>query len=470
MVFDALARLVAASLVRADQAHGETRFRLLETIHEYALAKLRETDEEDQVRGRHLDWTRAFVADAEPKLWTLDQRAWLDRLDLELDNVRAALAWSAGSGDVEPGLDIAAMLWRFWEQRGHALEARRWLGSLLDQPTVEPSPARARALLTDAYLAHLTGDLTVATTRAEDGLTLAEEGDDPITLVFALLTQGIIHGTVGDIATAEANIQRALTVARRVEWSLGERMALVDLGILARIQGDADLAAARFEEARALSEAVGDAYAQAFCFTNLAHLALQQAEWDASAGWYRQSLTIWRDLQDVHNVASILDALAWPLGAQGRAEQATRLFGAAEALRERVGTTILPHWQPDHDRAEATARAALGEEAFAAAWAAGRTLTLEQAIAYGLKADAETSPPPGRAPGSAPGLLSSREIEVARLVARGLTNRQIAEALVLQPSTVGNHLQRIYARLGLNGRAQLATWVAEHDRTEAPPG
>jgi non-specific serine/threonine protein kinase len=165
--------------------------------------------------------------------------------------------------------------------------------------------------------------------------------------------------------------------------------------------------------------------------------------------------------------------LAWPISAQGRAEHAARLFGAAEALRTVVGTAILPHWQADHDRAEATARAALGEEAFAAAWAAGRALTVEQAIDLGLKSDDDARSVTGRVAGArgqlAPGALSAREVEVARLVARGLTNREIAEALVLQPSTVGNHLQRIYARLGLAGRAQLAAWVAEHDRSQALP-
>jgi non-specific serine/threonine protein kinase len=471
-VFDALARLVAASLVRADQERGETRFGLLETIREYALGKLREAGEEDQARGRHLEWVQAFVSKAEPLLWTPAQRIWLERLDLELDNVRAALAWSVGPGDIEPGLWIAALLWRFWEQRGHVLEARRWLGSLLDRPSVEPSPQRARAILTDAYLAHLTGDLPAARVRAEDGLILAEEGDDQITLVFALLTQGVVHGTAGDLGTAGASLNRALAVARSAEWSLGVRMALVDLGILARMRGDPDLAAARFEEARALSEAAGDLYAQAFCFTNLAHLALQQGEWAASAGWYRQSLAIWRDLRDVHNVAAILEGLAWPISALGRATQAARLFGAAEALREVVGTAILPHWQADHDRAEATVRAALGEEDLAAAWRAGRALTLEQAVALGLAGDESGLDALGRAAGpgagGAFGALSGREAEVARLVARGLTNRQIAEALVLQPSTVGNHLQRIYARLGLSGRAQLAAWVAEHARPDDP--
>jgi non-specific serine/threonine protein kinase len=472
-VLDALARLVAASLVVADQSQEETRFGLLETIREYTLGKLRDSGEEDLIRQRHLAWMLALARQAEPLLWTSAQRTWLARLDQELENLRAALAWSAGPGDVDAGRWIVALLWRFWEQRGHAAEARRWLGGLLDRPDASSGPGRARALLADAYFAHHVGDLAAAQTRATEGLALAEAGDDPITLIYGLLTLAIMRGTTGDLAEAEAGLERALIEARRTGWDVGVRMATVDLGILARIRDDPALAVARFDEARAMSEAAGDAYAQAFCFTNLAHLALQQGEWDASAGWYRRSLAIWRDFQDTHNVASILEGLAWPISAQGRAEHAARLFGAAETLRTVVGTVILPHWQADHDRAEAAARAALGEEAFAAAWAAGRALTFEQAIDLGLASDDSARSVTGRATGvrgqAVPGALSAREVEVARLVARGLTNREIADALVLQPSTVGNHLQRIYARLGLAGRAQLATWVAEHDRPDDLP-
>jgi non-specific serine/threonine protein kinase len=472
-VLDALARLVAASLVVVDQSQEETRFGLLETIREYALGKLRDSGEADLIRERHLAWMLALARQAESLLWTSAQRAWLARLDQELDNLRVALAWSVGPGDGEAGLWIAALLWRFWEQRGHAVEARRWLGSLLDRPDASPGPARTRALLADAYFAHHMGDLAMTQTRATDGLALAQAGDDPISLVYGLVTRAILHGTNGELAEAEAALERALSVAQSAGWNVGVRIATVDLGILARLRDDPDQATTRFEEARALAESAGDSYTQAFCFTNLAHLALQQGEWAASAGWYRQSLAIWRELQDTLNIAAILEGLAWPISALGQAEHAARLFGAAEALRTVVGTAIFPHWQADHDRAEADARAALGAEAFAAAWAAGRALTFEQAIDLGLRSDDDARSVTRRAANAraeaVPGALSAREVEVARLVARGLTNREIAEALVLQPSTVGNHLQRIYARLGLAGRVQLAAWVAEHDRPRDLP-
>ena len=309
---------------------------------------------------------------------------------------------------------------------------------------------------------------------ADAASAMAREVDDPPALICALLTQGIMAGTTGDFAGSRAELTEALTVARGAGWAPGVRMALLNLGVLARLLGDVDKAVAFFEEGRALSEAAGDSYTLGFYLTNLAHLALQQGDGSAAAEYCRQSLVIWRDLQDTHNVAMAVESLAWAVGAQGHAERAARLFGAAEALRELVGTALLPHWQADHDRARAAAQAALGERAFARAWEEGRAMTAEQAIAYGLVTPADGGPEGGHASGARTGAgaarpaLSPREAEVARLVARGLTNRQIAEALVLQVSTVGNHLQRIYGRLGLSGRAQLATWVSEHDRAALP--
>jgi non-specific serine/threonine protein kinase len=465
-VLDVLTRLVRRSLVLVDHTRDEARFGLLETIREYALGMLREAGEEHHLRQRHLDWVLALAQQADVQLWTSEQRDWLARLDAELDNVRAALAWSAGLGDAEHGLRIAGCLWRFWEQRGHAGEARRWLNTLLARPGAGPSPARAMALECSAYFAHLTGDFAAAETFSRDALVMARAVGDPPTLVLALLSQGIMVATSGDLAASKAMFSEALAVAREACWQPGIRMALLDLGVLARMTGAVDEAGALFEEGRALSEADGDSYTQGFYLINLAHLDLHLGNGDAAAGRSRHALAIWRDFEDTHNVAMAIETLAWAVGAQRRSEQSARLLGAAESLRELVGTALLPHWRPDHDRARATALTALGERAFAAARARGRAMSVEQAIGYGLAQSPDRRPAGERTDGPRDGtarpVLSRREAQVARLVAQGLTNRQIAEQLVLQESTVGNHLQRIYARLGLNGRAQFATWLSEH--------
>jgi predicted ATPase/DNA-binding CsgD family transcriptional regulator len=465
-VLDLLARLVAKSLVLADHARGEARFGLLETIREYALGLLRHSGEEHDLRQRHLVWVLALAQQSDVQLWTSEQRGWLARLDAELDNIRTALAWSTGPGDAEHGLRIAGCLWRFWEQRGHAGEARRWLNTLLERPGAGPTSARAMALECSVYFAHLTGDFAAADAFSKEALVMARAVGDPPALVCALLSQGILVGTSGDLVGCQAVLSEALAVAREADWQPGIRMALMDLGVLRRMTGAIDEALALLEEGRAICEAAGDSYALGFYLTNLAHLDLHLGNADVAAGRTRHALAIWRDFQDTHNVAMALETLAWAVGAQRRPEQSARLLGAAEGLRELVGTALLPHWQSDHDRACATAQQALGERVFAAAWARGRAMSVEQAIDYGL------APSPGRRPegdrvagardGAPRPVLSRREAQIARLVAQGLTNRKIAEQLVLQESTVGNHLQRIYARLGLNGRAQLATWLSDH--------
>ena len=291
-----LSRLVKKSLVLADHSRDETRFGLLETIREYALGMLRDSGEEHHLRQRHLNWVAAMAGQADELLWTSEQRSWLERLD-----------------------------------------------------------ARAMALETSFYFAHLTGDLTAAQTYSEAACLMAREVDDPPALICSLLSQAIVSGTAGDLAGCQSSLDEALFLARDAHWEPGVRMALLDLGVVARMRGDVDRAAARFDEGRALSEAAGDSYTQGFYLTNLAHLAIQQGDDIAAAAWYRHALAIWRDLQDTHNLAMALEGLAWAVGAQGRAEEAARLLGAAEPLRELVGTALLPHWRADHDRARAAA-------------------------------------------------------------------------------------------------------------------
>lgn len=468
-VLDLLAQLVAHSLIFSHQRRGETRFGSLDTIRVYALSKLRDSGEEDHLLQRHMMWVHALARQADSELWTSAQRAWLDRLTSELENVRAALASSAAQPDVTAGLQIATWLWRFWEQRGRSVEGRQWIADLLARPQPGRSPVRAFALAMLSYFAFVHGELSVAAASAAEALELARVTDDQTVLILTLLVQGLMDGARGDLAASEADFQEALAVARAADWGPGVRMALQNLSVLERMRGGDQRALALLQEALALCDAAGDDYTSAFCLSALGHLALQRGDLDQAASCFRRTLTIWRDLEDVQNVSMSIEGLAWTVGAQGQSEQAVRLLGAAEAFRDAVGAVVLPHWQAAHSSAVAAARIALGADRFTATWAAGRALSLEQAISAGLRSDGQTAIAARRgarqraAAGGSP--LSRREAQVARLAAVGLTNRQIAQELVLQESTVGNHLQRIYARLGLNGRVQLAAWVAQHGRS-----
>jgi predicted ATPase/DNA-binding XRE family transcriptional regulator len=383
--FATLDALVDRSLVVSDDWRGSRRYRLLDTIRSYAEERLRASGEEALVRTRHLDWAVRLAEQAEPRLWTFGQRSWLERLDLELPNLRAALTWSLESGQTEAGSRVAASLWAFWERRGHLAEARQWLSPLLAAPAGELTVARAKVVAFTAYFAYLQGDLDAAVPLGDKALALTSAVDDPFAIVAVLLIQAVLASTGGDLDRSEAHLHEALARSREASLGFAVRISLMNLGELKRMRGDDQQAAALLEECLALSDAAGDAYPQGYTLMSLGHLRLHQGDLVAAGRWFGRALTLWNDLDDVHTVPHGLEGLAWTAAAAGRSERAACLLEIAAEMREAVGGTIYPHWQADHQRATETARTALGEAAFAAAVATGRALTPDQAIAYALE-------------------------------------------------------------------------------------
>jgi non-specific serine/threonine protein kinase len=378
-----LETLVERSMVVSDDRHGSRRYHLLDTIRAYALEKLRASGEEPLLRERHLAWIVELAEQVEPLLWTSEQKTWATRLDRDLPNVRAALAWSLESGRTDTGLRIAGGVWHFWEQRGHLAEARRWLSALLAAPAGQPTVARARALGFAAYFAYLQGDREAAVPLVDEALALARAVDDPLAIVTALVYQAILAKAAGDIDRTETYLQEALARSREAGLERGIRVAFMILGETARMRGD-DRAAPLLEQSLALAESAGDGYSQGYTLMSLGHLRLRQGDLAAAQRWLGRALAVWHDLEDVHILPHALEGLAWVDAARGKAECAACLLGAASALREAIGGTVHPHWQADHERATETALAALGERTFAAAWRRGRAMTVEQAVAYAL--------------------------------------------------------------------------------------
>jgi non-specific serine/threonine protein kinase len=209
---------------------------------------------------------------------------------------------------------------------------------------------------------------------------------------------------------------------------------------------------------------LGDKHGVGKALLNLGNVALIQAEYDRATALLRESLTLHREIGGKEGIAYCMEGLAGVAEARRQSERAARLFGAAEALREAIGWPLSPAENPAHAQVVIAARTRLDEPAWAAAWAAGREMPLEQAIA---DAQAAGEPPVALGPtpasgGRPPDPLTRREREVAALVSRGLTDRQIAETLVITEGTVGVHLNNIFGKLELHSRAQLAVWAAEH--------
>jgi non-specific serine/threonine protein kinase len=390
-----LARLVDRSLVAADvgaapvgrdgsdSAAGSVRYRLLETVREYAAERLADEGHAAAaaVRQRHAGHYAALAERAAAALWGADQAAWLARLDAELDNLRAALAWGvAAGGDPEAGLRLAGALWRFWGRRGRAGEGRAHLERLLAGGAGAPA-LRARGLFAAAYLAWRQGDLAAARARGEAALALAEAAGDVPTALWARQGLGGTALAAGDPAAAEAVLGAGLVRARAAGQPVAVSWFLYFLGEAARARGDLPRAARRLEAGLARMRARGDAWSAGLVLLGLARVVAARGDAARAAALQRESLAAWRALGDAVGAAHALDELAQVALAGGQAPRAARLFGAAAALRERAGGAAWLLWQADRERALAAVRGALGEAPFAAAWAAGRALGLEAALA-----------------------------------------------------------------------------------------
>ena len=513
-VLDHLAALVGKSLVQAEEIHGSTRYRLLETIRHYAAERLarRPDSELDETRAAHRDYYLALVETADTHLRGPDEAAWLDRIEAEFDNIRAALAFSLADPDsAEPGLRLAAGLHRFCNMRGHGGEIFEALNVLLKRPDAQtPTRARARALTVSCHLLDYFGNDPAPPSMADEALRIARELADDAIAADALAQLCWLSFEHGDLPAALAQIDDAVGLARAagdsrlIAYILGRR------AVFESEAGNLDTAFADNQEAITLSRAAGDNYRLATTLANLAidehatgelraaRAHLQEASTLAdnlgyqnlSAG-LRQNLGL-VDLIDgnprsarcqflgsldtarITGVTSYLHGallgLALTAGADGDPTIAATLHGVADEYYEQAGRAFEALEAGLRDRDHARLRATLGDAAFEAAYARGRTLSQADAIAL---ATAAAGPGPGvaaaitvpaagqaTADGSAD-LLSEREREIVALLAGGATDAQIAGRLFLSVNTVRSHLDRIRDKTGARRRAELVRYAIQ---------
>jgi tetratricopeptide (TPR) repeat protein len=372
----------------------------------------------------------ALAEEAEAQLLGPDQAAWLLRLHHEHDNVRAALQWAAEHGEAEVGLRLATALWRYWYARGYLSEGRCWFDTLLaaDVPSLRQGLVRARALMWAAALATEQGDYERAVTLAEQSLALYQEAGDAWGLAFShnilghvahfqgdydratmlyrvalayrpalgetwitsvLLTNlGVVAQLQGDHGRAATLYTEALAIERRLGDTWGVAMLLDNLGDAARLHGDHPQAGKLMEEALALRRRLGDPWGIADSLSNLGLIAQEQGDGARAASLYAESLAFYRKVGDRVRVAMSLEALARLAATRTAPEGAVRLLGAAASLRDAIGTPLPPADRAALDQTLAALRAALGEDRFGPAWAAGQMLPPEQASeeAMGLAA------------------------------------------------------------------------------------
>jgi predicted ATPase/DNA-binding CsgD family transcriptional regulator len=546
-VLEGIASLLDKSLLQRTERDGEEpRFAMLETIREYGLEVLAVGGEAEATCAAHAVYYLALAEQAEPELNSPQQITWLERLEREHDNLRAALNWFLEQGldgqRSELTLRLSGALSQFWGIRGYMTEGRQWLERALDESRGVRSSVQAKALTGAGALATMQGDFgqaevlcgeglalyrelgdhrgianalsclgyaalmrsNYATAREleeealalfrevgdtwgrvyalqnlssvlffqgeyaralallEESLVLSRKGGDVRGRAVSLLLLGMVLLFQGELAQAHARLEESLAVSREIghKWNIGTSIHL--LGLVAFLQGDVAVAHSLIEESLVLFQEVGDRGSMAQVFFSQGFISLGQSDYAEARTLMEQSLKIARELDRKWDMVSYLEGLAAVVAAQGEPVRAVRLVRAAQALREAIGTPLPLLLQSLHEFTIASARTQLEEQAFDAAWAQGRTMTPEQALAAEDQPILPTPTPPAKPAATSLDGLTAREVEVLRLLAQGLTDAQIAEHLVLSLHTIHAHLRTIYSKLGVTSRSAATRYAFEH--------
>ena len=592
-VFEGVASLLDQSLLQQTEQDGEEpRLVMLETIREFGLEVLEASGEMETTQHAHAAYYLALAEEAEPELAVPRQAMWLERLEREHDNLRAAMQWLLKQERTAQGREMAlrlgGALLRYWEVRGHWSEGWNFLEWARAESEGVAVPAQVKVLMAAAYLLdHLEYDTDRAEALYKECLVLYQTLGDTAGIALALSQLGEIAGGRGNFAAAYTRTEEALALYRKVGDKQGIAWSLNNLADIVSQQGEYARAIALNKESLALFKEVGDKQGIAWSLNNLAGIVSQQGEYARAIALNEESLALCREVGDVEGIAwslfgladvlflsrgdpakihMLLDeglalcrevghksGVAWGLSllgevflqqgdtvkvrllleesvalsrkighrhstaeslfvlgsmealegdyaaarncyeeslaivrevganlsisfslerlaavvaVQGDPAWAARLWGATEALREAMGTPIPPVYRADYDRAMAAARTQLGEKAFAAAWAQGRIMTPEQALAAKAMIPTPFPTKPTSTPlmksSPHPAGLSAREVEVLRLVAQGLTNEQVAEQLVISARTVNTHLTSIYSKIGVSSRSAATRYAMEY--------
>ncbi|MEU1338964.1 LuxR C-terminal-related transcriptional regulator [Streptomyces sp. NPDC005827] len=459
-VLDVLDWLVVQSVVLPTEHEGLPRYRLLATVREYGRERLVQSGEEERLMRRHRDFHLALAERIADYWYGPGQEEALTRLRAEHANLLAALAHD---DDPQATLALAAALRFHWCAGGFLAEGRRQLGRAL-AAAPEPTPARARALCAASWVALLQSDCAAADRWLAEAGELAEQQDDRALRAHVVGLRGMREAFQGRLAEAMPLFERAVAAHTA---ATGKGSAVFELFQLGAVQMDLGDPRGREtgRQAVASAEAQGERWARAHALWTLSCHAWRQGERAEALGLIQAALEIERGFNEPLSAALMLETLAWICASYGEYQRAGRILGSTRKLWRDVGVNISAFGPPlddDHARCEELVVQALGREGYERALAVGGGRdNPRQAIDFALGGGIDPAP----VAAAIPSPLTRREREVAALVAKGLSNRKIAEELLVSPRTVDFHVENIRAKLGFSGRAQVAAWWA----TQAPP-
>ena len=381
--------LVDSSLLRQEERRGgEVYLRMSETVREYALARLAENGEAEAVRRRHAEYYLSLAEEARLELTGPLQAEWLERLEAEHDNLRAALGWLLRPGEGDAALRLAVALQKFWYIRGHLREGRRWLEETLAATGDERSRERAEALYAASGLAFSQGEFDQAQVLLRESLALSRELEYGWGAAVALNSLARIALERGERERAEVLFGESLSLHREMGNTRDIAIVLANLGEVAQGQGEYLRARELYEESLALRREIGDIRGVAVELANLGSVAHELGEHEHARELFAESVDICRQLGEKRVMALCLEGLAMIAGARDDGGRAARLWGAAEALREAIGMPLPPSKRPWQEREISAARSRTDDTAWTEAWWVGRNMPLERAIEYALDAAA----------------------------------------------------------------------------------
>ncbi|MGW4774911.1 protein kinase domain-containing protein [Nocardia sp. NPDC004278] len=459
-LLDALSALVDKSILIREETQGTIRFRMLETVQEYATEQAENSGRYPEYVRRHRDWYERLALQAEAEWIGPHQLQWVARLERELPNLRKALEFSLSESG-ESALRIVNALYIFWTSRGRLSEGRRWCERALAQSTDAQPLSRAKARCGAATMAVLQGDLPAAAENVAQLEALAEQTADP--LVAALLTHAkgnyCSAGGADNLARASSLLADAIDSFEASGDLKSQLEARISLGWAYAQQGDTTRALADLEKALAITESAGETMIRSWVLWAMGFAVWRTGDPDRAAPLLQEGIRAARLVSDPVVATICLEALAWIATEQRHARRAATLLGAADTL-SRIGASavsLLPNMLVYHEEFTRRSREMLGARAFEAAHQEGAAMSFDAAAGFALGERAEATAPPLRSGGK----LTKRERQVADLVARGLTNKAIAARLVISPRTADGHVEHILTKLGFTSRAQIATWAAE---------
>jgi predicted ATPase/DNA-binding CsgD family transcriptional regulator len=449
-VLDVIENLLDKSVLVREEAGDQVRYRFLEELRAYGRQLLAESGRLDEVSRLHRDWFDRLTSEADEGWASAAQIEWVRRLRADHSNLRAALAWSlATDGEAVVALRMASRLDEYWSMvRGLNAEAQLWIDRALDR-TPSTHPDRALALAVSAVYSLWQTKLDDADRRLAEARTLADKTGDAVLharidhiTAFSMMLR-VTTGTAA-LAAEAAAVFAAHGMPRR------EIHPLFIVAVGRAYRGEHDAADRAVRRGLLLTEQMDDVQLRGTAWYAAALVGVIAGDVDAAARATREALLLLRRLHGPHGLAYLLDCAAWIASELGSHTHAATLFGAAAGAWEALGSrpeVALGFFHRDH---LAATQAALGETLFRTAYDAGRGHSRDDAIDLALAAG---EPP------KVPDVLTKREAEIARLVAEGLTNREIAARLVISQRTADTHMQNILTKLGLHKRAQVAAWI-----------